>query len=852
MKVFIKKLMPGLFAAVVLLFTLSGPLFAGSNSLSKHAFVEGEDFAYFDLVVSLDWKPDQDEKDGRLKNAFQQFAKDVFTMTEGRQKVRKLYVFTDSEQMNTADIRFLDKGGRSNAHPGGIFYDGARILTYTGFSSGTARTDSYIGHTIAHEFGHYAYALYDEYVGSADSSTRPSTPLSGDNARPTIMNRQDASQSLSNMFDYDDAVEQATAQWRVYQKSAWETLVTRPTSDKLPNDFLPAYKRVLYPEFDGFGISHVLAAPTVGWDTDFEIIYVEGSLAVLVIDDSGSMSYEPPAMPIAISAAKQYVDLMELGENVAVIGFDSYARVEIGVTELVDQAAKETVKAAIDGLVADGGTSFSAALSEAASLLTSSSSISQNRYVVMMSDGQASSPDTTFFQENNIPVYTIGLGADVDPSVLTTIATSTGATYTASPTASELANVYAQVRRDIGGNEQLVGQSEAEMTAGSSNSWDTLISSEDGTAKFSLNWDAGDVMSLSITQPDGLLITPDSLPAGVTYSSGATYALYRVDSPAAGTWTSTATSSSSTDGMVTHEVSTDSTLGVAVTLSGGVYPEPIAMLATVTSPESVVGATVLAEITPPSGSAGLIKVPLLDNGVTPDRVADDGIYTGIHVNYTEDGDYQVSVQVSNPTGAARLDTQGALEDGVDAEVTSLPAFNRMIQQSITASNVSDLPSDASTAQAITADGTMVWGAIAQDDDEVWYRFDAVEDDVYYLQTSNLVSWDTTTMQTALTLYDIDSSTELASSSHHDGTDVSYIEWLAPASDTYFVKVAHASPGTGAYALTVGETDLYTTAFTTTSVSVAPAPASGGGGGSMDWLMLGLLVTLLLRRRYVQV
>jgi hypothetical protein len=305
--------------------------------------------------------------------------------------------------------------------------------------------------------------------------------------------------------------------------------------------------------------------------------------------------------------------------------------------------------------------------------------------------------------------------------------------------------------------------------------------------------------------------------------------------------------------MITHEVSTDSTLGVAVTLTGGLYPEPIAILATVTSPESVVGATVVAEITPPSGSADLVQLALLDNGVTPDRVANDGVYTGIHVNYTQDGDYNVSVKVSNPTGNARLDTQGALEDGVDAAVTSLPAFNRMIEKSITVSNVSVLPADATTAQAITADGTMVWGAIAQDDDEVWYRFDAVQDDVYYLQTSNLVSWDATTMQTALVLYDVDSTTELASSSHYNSTNVSYLQWKAPATDTYFVKVAHASPGTGAYALTVGETDLYTTAFTTTSVSIpAPVAASGGGGGSMDWLMLSLLVTLLARRRYVRV
>ncbi len=850
----IKKLIAHLAIVSLLLLISTGAAYSGSNPLTKHSYDSKTGIGYFDLVVSLNWQPDQADKDGRLKNSFQQFAKDVFMMSEGKQKLRKLYVFTDSDQMNAADIRFLDVGGRSNANSGGILHSGARILTYTGFSSGNARTDAYIGHTMAHEFGHYAYTLYDEYRGSASSSTRPSKPLSGDNPRPTIMNQQGTYQWFSVDSDYDTAAEKVTAQWRVYKASAWETLVKSPTSDKIPNDFIPTYPRVRYGEFDGFALPTVLTKPSAGWDSDFQIIYVNGSIAVLVIDDSGSMGFDPPAMPIAISAANQYVDLMEFGEKVAVVGFDSYARTEIGVTELKVQADKDAVKAAIDGLVADGGTSFSAALNQAQTILTTASSASENRYVVMMSDGQASMPDTSFYQTNNIPVYTIGLGSGVNPSVLTAIASATGGSYTPSPTAAALANVYAQVRRDIGGNEQLVGQSEAEIAAGASQSWTTLISPQDGTVKFSLNWEAGDNMTLTIARPDGLIITSTSLPQGVTYTSGDTYAIFRVDSPAAGNWICTATSSSTAVGNVTHEVSTDSTLGVSVTLLGGTYPEPIAILASVTAPESVIGATVIAEITPPAGATAIAAIGLHDDGIKPDRIENDGVYTGALANYATNGDYNIKIVVSNPSATARLDTAGALEDGVDAAPVMLPAFNRAVTAIVTASNVSTLPSDASSAQLITADNTTTWGAIAQDDDEVWYRFNAVKDTQYYLQSSNLISWDATTMATTLVLYDTDATTVLASSSHYNGTNVSYIEWQAPADGTYYVKVAHASPGTGSYGLTVGQTSLYTTAFTTTSTST-PATASGGGGGgggSMGWLLSLVFAILLIGRRNQQV
>jgi hypothetical protein len=102
------------------------------------------------------------------------------------------------------------------------------------------------------------------------------------------------------------------------------------------------------------------------------------------------------------------------------------------------------------------------------------------------------------------------------------------------------------------------------------------------------------------------------------------------------------------------------------------------------------------------------------------------------------------------------------------------------------------------------------------------------------------------MATTLSLYAVDASTVLASSSHYNGTQVSYIEWQAPADGTYYIKLAHASPGTGSYGLTVGDTSLYSIAFTSTSTST-PASGGGGGGGSMGW-WLSLVAAILLMGR----
>ncbi|NOX08611.1 MAG: VWA domain-containing protein [Gammaproteobacteria bacterium] len=853
--------MYALFSMMMFYFLLgwSATLYAASSPLTKHDTTSGVGF--FDLTVTLDWTPDQADKDGRLKTAFEQFAKDTFMMTEGKQKIRKLFVFVDSAQMNSSDIRMLDSGGRSNANPAGLFKNGARILTYTSFSSGTVRSNTYIGHTIAHEFAHYAHALYDEYSGGRSSSSWPTTPLSGDNARPTIMNSQGTYQVFSTITDYDTAPEQKTAQWRYYGSSAWETLVRNPTNDTRPSAYRTSNGRVRYAEFSGVTApaATALTAPTTGWDSDFEIIYMEGgSIAVLVIDDSGSMGGS--RMTAAIGAAKQFIDLMSLGEKVAVVGFDSSARVDFALTELVDESNRTAAKAAIDGLSAGGGTDFTSALATAQTVLAATTS-SDNRYLVMMSDGEADAPDTSWYQTNSVPIYTIALGDGADATVLQSMANATNGLYVNSPTNEELANVYAEVRRatGAGSNETLAASSEADLLTGNSNTWVTNIGSSDGSTLFRVAWVAGTV-AFQLTDPNGVIITPSNLPDGVTYSNDSNYAIYTIDAPANGDWTAQVTADA--DGNVTYEVTTQSLLNVALLLTGGNFPEPIGIMATVTGPEAVIGATVIASIEVPVGADAVADMALRDDGVAPDQLADDGVYSGVFAGYSVNGEYMFNVIASNPDGVATFDSAGTLEAGDDAAAVALTSFSRAAVDDLTVADVVEQPTNSANATLLSVDNTTMWGAITVDEGVVWYKFNATQGATYYIQTSGLLTWDLNDMATLLTLYDTDATTELASSSHYDGGDVSYVEWTAPATDTYYVKVAHASPGTGSYGLTVGGSSVYSNSFGVSSNAVG---SSGGGGfgifgcsvstnadGSVDPTLLLLILVaafgFMLRRR----
>ena len=77
-------------------------------------------------------------------------------------------------------------------------------------------------------------------------------------------------------------------------------------------------------------------------------------------------------------------------------------------------------------------------------------------------------------------------------------------------------------------------------------------------------------------------------------------------------------------------------------------------------------------------------------------------------------------------------------------------------------------------------------------DNDWIRFEAQSGITYTLQTSNLG----TSADTYMYLYDSDGTTLLISNDDYNGTLASYIEWVAPATGTYYVLIKHWNPNVG--------------------------------------------------------
>lgn len=161
---------------------------------------------------------------------------------------------------------------------------------------------------------------------------------------------------------------------------------------------------------------------------------------VLVIDRSLSMVQE---IGEAKAAASGFIDRMDLSQDqVGVVSFGSDATLDAILTH--DGLA---AKNAINALIANGGTNMAEAIQLAqAELVSARHNPAATPVMILMSDGVPSNTDLALSQaqaakNSGTRIFTIGLGQDVNATLLTQIASSPSDYYYA-PTSTELGAIY--------------------------------------------------------------------------------------------------------------------------------------------------------------------------------------------------------------------------------------------------------------------------------------------------------------------------------------------------------------------------------------------------------------------------
>ena len=329
------------------------------------------------------------------------------------------------------------------------------------------------GYTLAHEWGHYFFGLFDEYqAGSTKYDDQPpkpdgtpgdkwpSMPHSTDVATLwSIMSAQYHAENgpryyswlnFSTSVDFKAVNKTKTAQGRMYGASGWETLTRPPSEDpKAPAMTNEKPRQDLSGQLqDVRGPNNrpriELTDPAFEPRKDLKVTWMaDVPAAELVIPSSASMGAEGK-MAAAKQAAEAFVDAAPLGSMVGVVAYDNVATVVQPLTLLAAEADRERVVAAIDGITPDAA---GAAVGDAAQLaLDGIVALGEETpgAVFLLADsasdaGRDPLSVTAAYEERGIPLSTIAYGEGADGAVLGTLAEETsGEAYSADAELGEL------------------------------------------------------------------------------------------------------------------------------------------------------------------------------------------------------------------------------------------------------------------------------------------------------------------------------------------------------------------------------------------------------------------------------
>ncbi|MFQ3630710.1 carboxypeptidase regulatory-like domain-containing protein, partial [Roseiflexus sp.] len=304
-----------------------------TRSISVNANVIGQDFTAastetakpIDLTISLYRNPTTNQR-AVYEAIIGYFADAVFEQSNGAHKLRSVRIYPDPNGNIDADIRWV-RNCWPSAVPSGYGVSGSWINMCDLFTdekfnivSNFLQDTEAGGYTLAHEFGHYYYSLYDEYWSeeACDLVYYIYMPCNEDKpVENSIMNLQwKARGGRYAWLNFSTPLNNTrkTAQHRVYLASGWETLVRPLSDDPRPGILRNMWKRLYHPEL-------IAVAPTSGqapridlvnghqarsmlrviWEQPLASIAADQSIAAyLNILDGTAVTYPDPIRILAV------------------------------------------------------------------------------------------------------------------------------------------------------------------------------------------------------------------------------------------------------------------------------------------------------------------------------------------------------------------------------------------------------------------------------------------------------------------------------------------------------------------------------------------------------------------------
>lgn len=803
----------------------------------------------------------------RYEQVIQFTADAIFEMTEGKHALRNVRIFTKGSNKKNADILWkvantkdspAAAGDWFRAAPHGSGHANTHIYMYDfAWHSTAASGNSYLpggaaprnerglGYTLAHEIGHYLYGVFDEYKINATD-----VPVA-----KSVMNNQWNAVNLAvpERFDWlnfsirhraavggvfgDWVNTKQTDQERRMKESAWETLARAPrnateAATHSPGDWWGGRQRKHFSELadaaptednaptrnltaDATGRTGAREHLNIVWMSSDEIVFQ------IIIDRSGSM--DSTMMSNAKTAAKLLVDLAEVGKaTIGVISFSSSVTVNVPLTKVEDEAGKANIKAAIDNIFAGGSTAIGEAAAAGLQGLLAHGTTGDIKAVFLLTDGLNNSgrdPRSVIpnYRAAQIPIFTFSYGASADFALMNEMAVQTGgATFTSPTSLAAVSNAFQRAFQQAVGSEGVAaGSAMASDTDPAPASVPIYVDSSIGrfTVAVTIQGSPTDA-EVTLRSPSGI----DLAPTSETQSGGQTLYFFEIDLPELGDWELLVEALNgdidfSYQASATHD-GTSISLDVRTTRVTNIftYPEAVLVTASLVRDLPIAGAVVEATVTPPSGEAFVLA--LLDDGVAPDEMENDGLYSGL-LYYSQSGLYDILVTAYDFDGQAFTSDVG-LVTAPDIDGTDVPsadpvpvgeAFERAgaIQIELRSVLSDDHGNDAAAATAINTNNESVDGRIDYPNDIDVFRFAAPAGVTSLVARVHLLDG----MTPIFNAYGPDGSTVLAggtaSELKHSVNGYYYINLAVQDGEEYYLSVenedSEAAPGY--YVVSVG-------------------------------------------------
>jgi uncharacterized protein YegL len=624
----------------------------------------------FDVDISLQRTPLPADRT-KYEEVVKRFADAVFEQSNGVHFIKTVRFFTNGARQDKADVLWVTE---ESAWPSAGPRRSLPILNCNLFGTtdmlGEPKNG---GYTMAHEWGHYAYGLYDEYAmpaGDTRYDGMDGMPWSTDQpVQNSIMNSQwDAvggdfkwlnHSSYTNTFPGNLVGRTQSAQQRVYGASGWTVLARGWWNDPIATWVKNGKFREFFPELTAkrpAADTQTIDLPNADARKELKVEWMDRIAYNICIDVSGSMSSEG-RMAAARLAAQALVDQAEIREIsagkfstfVGVTSFSSSASVVVPMREIRSQSDKNAIKAAIAGLTPSGST----AIGDGAALAlgqvgTVSNEFGVTRMVFLLSDGANNSgvpPSSVIpnYVAAKVPLFTFAMGAGADRSTLSSLATGTGGQAYASGSSAGIITAFKDAFATATGKQKAVWNSgDRKLVPGAPSSFPIVVDSTMRDLSVTVSYaGTASTATFRLVSPGGTTLTPV-----LNESDGFVTATFSIVNPSRGSWELRGTASSNVDFTANATTAVDS-FGPSIRAGSTtgdtvIYPEPIMVTVDLFNHVGIARATVKATVSDPAR-----VVTTYTMSANPELA---GRYE-LEIPYsptTPNGTYTVEIEATNP------------------------------------------------------------------------------------------------------------------------------------------------------------------------------------------------------------